>query len=118
VADVPNFQIINFVDTPITLQFSATGSAQAMLTTPNNPVVDITGFRKVSIRLDPSKLYGMTCEIMMGQIAPNTMCSAFKVPIDSAIHTFDVVGPQTLLSFANGPANTTKTMQLLVYLRS
>jgi hypothetical protein len=115
-ADVPNVQYINFVDTKLTLQFSASGGAQAMLTSPNDPTVDITGFRKVNILVQSD--LNLTCNLLMGQISPNTMSESFKVPINGKIHTFDVRGPQMLVMFANGPANSTMQIQLMIYLRS
>ena len=115
-ADVPNVRYINFVDTKLTLHFDAGGSAQAMLTSATDPTVDITGFRKVNILGS----YGLnfTCNLLMGQIAPNTMSASYDVPLDGQIHTFEVHGPQMMLQFANGPANTTKQIQLMIYLRS
>ena len=115
-ADVPNVQYINFVDTKLTLQFSATGSAKAMLTSASDATVDITGFRKISILAPPGLSF--TCQMKMGQVALNTLVASYDVPLDGKIHTFDVQGPQMMLSFSNGPANSTKQIQLMVYLRS
>ena len=42
----------------------------------------------------------------------------YDVPLDQKIHTFDVHAPQMTLRFENGPANTTKKIQLMIYLRS
>ncbi len=115
-ADVPNVQYINYVDTKLTLQFSATGSANAMLVSPNDPTVDITGFRKISILVASG--HNFDCQMKMGQVEPNTMVATYDVPLDGKIHTFSVQGPQMMLSFFNGPANATRQIQLMVYLRS
>jgi hypothetical protein len=116
VADVPNVQYINFVDTELTLQFDAGGSAAAMLTSANDPTVDLTGFRKVNIL--GSYGHNFTCSMFMGQVGLGTLVASYDVPLDGKIHTFEVHGPQMMLRFENGPANTTKHIQLLVYLRS
>jgi hypothetical protein len=116
-ADVPNVHYINFVDTKLTLQFDASGRATARLTA-NDPVVDITGFRKVNILGSGSYSSIGTCSMLMGQIEPGTMAASYDVPLDGKIHTFDVHGPQMIVLFDNGPANTTKQIQLMIYLRS
>ena len=115
-ADVPNVQYINFVDTELTLHFDAGGSAAAMLTSANNPAVDITGFRKVNIL--GSYGQNFTCRMLMGQISLGTLAASYDVPLDGKIHTFEVHGPQMMLQFDNGPANTTKHLPLMIYLRS
>ncbi len=115
-ADVPNVQYINFVDTELTLQFDADGDADAMLTSAYNPAVDITGFRKVNILAGHT--HDFTCVMFMGQWGPGTMLARYDVPLDAKIHTFEVHAPQMTLRFENGPANTTKKIQLMIYLRS
>ena len=62
-ADVPNVQYINFVDTELVLQFDANGRADAMLTSAFDPAVDITGFRKVNILAAHSANF--TCAMFM-----------------------------------------------------
>ncbi len=115
-ADVPNVQLINFIDTTLSIQFDASGEATAMLTSPNNPTVDLTGFRKINI-LGPHG-QNFLCRMLMGQIVPGTMAATYAVPLDGKIHTFEVHGPQMMVEFTNGPTNTTTQIQFMIYLRS
>jgi hypothetical protein len=105
-ADVPNVQYINYVDTPLTLQFDNGGTAQAMLVSANDPAVDVTGFRKVSVLVPHTTQF--TCSLGMGQVSPNTLVADYDVPLDGKIHTFNVQAPQMALTFYNGPHNTSK----------
>jgi hypothetical protein len=114
-AQVPNTRFINLVDTPATITFSAGGSARVPLDPATANVVNVTGFRKIYVRIGTSA--ATSSRLAIGKISGSTLSVSFSRPIDSNIQSYDVTGPQMTLTLF-GPPNTTTTVQLWVYLTS
>ncbi|HUI24780.1 MAG TPA: hypothetical protein VL403_01750 [Candidatus Kryptonia bacterium] len=114
-ADVPNTKLINFVDTPVSIQYSASGDAFIPLASPTQSILDVTGFRRVSILVGATK--ASSYELFMGKISGATLSNRFSQVIDQQIHTYEVVGPEINLNL-RGPAKVKEKVQLWVYLRS
>jgi hypothetical protein len=112
-ADVPTTKLYNFVDTPATVAYSGAGEAPVPL---NGGIVDVTGFRQVSVRIGSTKASSFS--LYMGKISGSTLSVENSRPIDGAIHTFDVVGPEITLSLHGGQPRSREKVQLWVYLRS
>lgn len=115
-ADIPNTRFINFVDTPVTVAYTQAGSAHINLDSQVAGVIDVTGFRTISIRIGTTK--ATSFDVIIGKVSGSTLAQAFSFPMDQKIHTVDVVGPQMTLWFKGGVANTQEKVQMWVYLRS
>lgn len=115
-ADVPNVRFINLVDTPATVQYSIHGDGQIPLEPATGNVVDLTGYRRVSIRVGTNR--ARTCAAHMGKITGTTLAQELAVPLDGRIHSFEVAGPQLTLWLRGGAASTQENVQVWVYLRS
>jgi hypothetical protein len=114
--DVPNVLFINLVDTPAVLNYSQFGQAQVQLDPQTGGIIDVTGYRTVSILIGSTN--ASSCEMHMGKILGSTLSQRFAVPLDGAIHTFDIVGPHMVLWLNGGQPNSTENVQLWVYLSS
>jgi len=97
------------------IRYDSGGMCQIQLDATSGNVVDITGYRQVSVLISSQQSVART--LTMGTISGNTCAEAFSLPLDAKIHTFNVVGPEMSL-YMNGPRNTQETIQLWVYLRS
>jgi len=113
-ADIPNTQLYNFVDTPVSVTYSQFGEVQVPLEA--DPIIDVTGFRQVSFLIGQTK--ATSWSLFMGKISGATLSVDNAGPIDQAIHTFDVVGPEIVLVLRGGKPKTKEKIQLWVYLRS
>jgi hypothetical protein len=114
-AQLATNQLYNFVNTPVTVTYSASGQAQVSLSTTSGAIISIAGYRKVSMRLGAT--HATTLQVSMGKISGPTLSAAvLNGPVDGRIHTFDVVGPELVLTLSGGPPNTTDHIQLWVYL--
>jgi hypothetical protein len=67
--DIPNAKLYNFVDTPAVIAYSPTGDAQVPLDT--NPIVDVTEFRQVSVRIGTPM--AASWSLVMGKISGATL---------------------------------------------
>jgi len=114
--DVPNVWFINFVDNPAVLNYSQHGEAQVPLDPQTGSIIDVTGFRRVSILIGSTN--ASSCVMYMGKISGTTLSQSFSVPLDAMIHTFEVIGPQMNLWLMGGKPNAIENVQLWVYLRS
>jgi hypothetical protein len=112
--DVPNTKLYNFVDTPVSVTYSQFGEVQVPLEA--DPIIDVTGFRQVSFLIGRTKAASWT--LSMGKISGSTLAAGNDGPIDSSIHTFDVVGPEIVLVLKGGKPKTKDKLELWVYLRS
>lgn len=112
--DIPNTKLFNFVDTPANLAYSQFGEAQV----PFKPdkIVDVSGYRQVSVRIGQTQ--ATSWSLYMGKISNSTLSVEHMRPIDNAIHTFNVEGPEITLFLKGAPARTKEKVQLWVYLRS
>lgn len=97
------------------IQYDAGGSCDIQLDPKSGNVIDITGFRQVSVCIKSQK--SVARRLYMGTISGSTASQAYSLPLDGNIYTFNVVGPEMSLEM-NGPRNTQETIQLWVYLRS
>ncbi len=97
------------------IKYDAGGTCRIQLDSKTGSIVDITGFRQVSVCISSQK--SVSRSLMMGTISGTTLAQTYALPLDSKIHTFNVVGPEMSL-YMNGPANTTEQIQLWIYLRS
>ena len=112
--DIPNTKLYNFVDTPAHLTYGQSGEAQVPLDT--NPIVDVTGYRQVNVRIGQTKASSFL--LNMGKLSGATLSVLTSRTVDNAIHTFDVVGPEIALTLKGGTPKSKEKVQLWVYLRS
>lgn len=112
--DIPNTKLYNFVDTPAQITYSQFGEAQVPLDA--NPIVDVTGYRQVNVRIGQTK--ATSWSLYMGKISNATLSVENMRSVDNAIHTFDVVGPEIVLFLRGGTPKSKEKVQLWVYLRS
>jgi hypothetical protein len=112
--DIPNAKLYDFVDPPAAITYSPTGDAQVPLDT--NPIVDVTEFRQVSVRIGTPM--ATSWSLVMGKISGVTLAVEHMRSVDNAIHTFDVVGPEIALWLKGGPPRSRDKVELWVYLRS
>lgn len=115
-ADIPNTLLFNFVDTPAIIQYSQFAEAQVILDPQVGGIIDVSGFRRVSIRIGSTNATSFS--LFMGKISGATLSQEFNQPIDNQIHTFEVVGPEMSLHLNGGNPNSKEQVQLWVYLRS
>jgi hypothetical protein len=109
----PEPKLIQFVDKPYDAVFSDSGSADVKLDG-KNYVMSINGFRKVCLQIAP--VPKLRFELAMGKISGNTLCATVgKGDADRSIHSFDVVGPEMVLTLWGGVPKTTAKVQLWVY---
>ncbi len=97
------------------ITYDAGGCVDIRLDGKKGNVLDITGYRQVSVCISSQK--SVARRLTMGTISGMTCAEAYSLPLDSKIHTFNVVGPEMSLEM-NGPAKAQETIQLWVYLRS
>src|ERR1700730_17956315 len=83
---------------------------------PQNQIIDVQEFRKVSIQIGSTS--ATSCDIFMGKLSNTTLGARYNVPLDSQIHSFEVVGPEMALALKGGAPNSVEQVQLWVYLRS
>src|ERR1700737_2486624 len=114
-ADIPNTHLINFVDIAAAIHYSQFGDSFVQLD-PQNQIIDVHEFRKVSIQIGSTS--ATSCEIFMGKLSNTTLGAKYNVPLDSQIHSFEVVGPEMALALKGGAPNSGEQGQLWVYLRS
>lgn len=112
--EVPNTKFFNFVDTPVSVTYTQFGEAQVPLGP--DPVVDVSGFRQVNFQIGRTKATSWT--LAMGKISGATQSVGKDGPVDQAIHTFDVVGPEIVLVLKGGQPKSKDKVELWVYLRS
>jgi hypothetical protein len=114
--DIPNVRFINLADSPAVLKYSQFGEAFVNLDPTVGGVIDVSGYRWVSIRIGSTK--ATSCEMAMGKISNQTLAQAYNVPLDGKIHTFEINGPQMTLVLKGGQPNSTENVKMWVYLRS
>ena len=114
--DIPNTRFVNFVDTPAAITYSQFGEAQVNLDPQTGGILPLEEFRQVSVRIGSTK--ALSFQVFMGKISGTTLSVRSVGPIDDAIHTFDVVGPQMSLWLMGGAPRSKEKVQLWVYLRS
>jgi hypothetical protein len=115
-AQVPNTRLINMVDTPATITYSASGEGRVPLDPSVGNIIKVNGFRKFSVLIGTTRATSMM--LFIGKISGPTLSQRFTQPVDAKIHTFDVVGPEMTLWLTGGPPNTTERVQLWVYFTS
>ena len=108
-------RFINFVDTPVSVTFSASGQAMVPLDPSTGNVISLTGFRRVHVRVGSTTATQMM--VNMGKISGSTLSQMFTRPI-AQTQSFDVIGPQMVLWLTGGTPNTTARVQLWVYISS
>ena len=106
--DVPNTKLYNFVDTPAAITYGQSGEAQVPLDA--SPIVDVTGYRQVNVRIGQTKASSFM--LNMGKLSGATLSVITSRPVDNAIHTFDVVGPEIALILAGGQPKSREKVQL------
>lgn len=114
---VPKTKLINFMDTPVVVQYNQNGNAAVPFSTAF-PIgqISVKKFRQVSVCINSTT--ATSCELSMGKISGHTRAQAFVVPLDNKIHTFDIIGPEMALILDGGPPNSTDNVELWVYLRA
>lgn len=115
VREIPNARFINFVSPPVSLQYDRGGLVQVPLSPQTNNALDVSGFRKISILIGTTK--ASAAFLYMGTFA-HTLAQGYAVPLDSSIHTFDVVAPEMWLTFNGAPPNTVENSYFWIYLSS
>ncbi len=112
----PNSRFFNFVDTPASVHYSQFNAAQVILDPTTGGVIDVSGYRRISVRIGPTKATSFS--VFIGKISGATLSQECNLPVDNKIHTFEVVGPQMALFLIGGTANSDENVQLWVYLSS
>ena len=115
-ADIPNTRLFNFVDTPANIHYSQVGEATVVLEPQTGGIIDVSGYRRISIRIGSTKAKSFS--VFIGKISGATLSQEFNQPVDHQIHTFEVVGPQMTLVLKGGTPNSDEKVKLWVYLRS
>ena len=77
--------------------------------------LDVTHFRRVSMMVAGTKA---SATLHIGKWTGSTMSEAFPVPADGHIHSFEICGPQILVSLSGGRTYGVEDVQLWVYLKS
>ncbi len=112
-------QLIQFVDTPLTVSYPSFG--QAFVPFGSSNVLSIDGYRQVCVEAVEAvgNSHTTSYTVDMGKISGNTLSSfiATNNPLGTTINCYDVKGPELAL-ILNGSPSTTDTVQLWVYLRS
>jgi hypothetical protein len=109
-------RLFNFVDTPATITYGASGEGRVVLDPASGGVVSLAGFHKVFVRIGTTRATGIL--VNMGKISGATLSQFFARPMSQQTQTFDVIGPQMVLVLTGGPPNTTERVQLWVFLSS
>ena len=115
-ADVPNTRMLNFVDNPAIVSYSAFGEAQVPLDPSTGNVIDLTGFRTINVCIGAASATSFS--VFIGKISGSTLSQEFNRPNNHLIHTFDVTGPQMTVFLKGAPGGSREKVQLWVYLRS
>jgi hypothetical protein len=115
-AQLASTRFINLVDTPAAVTYSASGQAQVQLHPTAGAIIQVAGFRKVSIRIGSTQATSL--HVIMGKLSGTTVGARFTRPINQQIHTFDILGPELALWLIGGPPGTTENVLLWVYLSS
>ena len=113
-AQLATTKFYNFVDTPASITYNASGQAQVQLDPAVGAIISVAGYRKVSIRIGATKATSFM--FGMGKISGPTLSRIITRAINQQINTFDVVGPEMVLVLAGGPPNASENVQLWVYL--
>ncbi len=111
-------QLIQFVDTPLTVSYPSFG--QAFVPFGSSNVLSIDGYRQVCVEAVEAVGNSHTASytVDMGKISGNTLSSFIATnPLGTTINCYDVKGPELALILTGSPS-TTDTVQLWVYLRS
>ena len=112
-----NPKLIQFVDTPFTVTYSASGQGSVRWPPGNDSVLSIDGYTQVSLEIGPAP-HTTSFDVYMGKISGSTLSSIVGVnlPVGATIRTFPVIAPEMSI-FLHGTANSTDKVQLWVYLR-
>jgi hypothetical protein len=105
-------KFFNFVDEPIEkIRFDAAGNAQVLFNTRTQnegPILSVAGFKKVHIQFGTTRVKSF--QLTMGKMRGTTLAPrVFVEPVDTNIHTFDIVRPDMTLWLMGGPPNQTVT---------
>jgi hypothetical protein len=114
--EVPNTRLFNFVATPADIRYTQYGEAQVPLDPKAGHIIDVSGFRKVSLKIGGTK--AKTFSVFLGVILNGTLAQEFSQTVDNAIHTFDLVGPEMSLWLKGGGPGSQEKVKLWVFLRS
>lgn len=109
-------KLIQFVDTPLAVTYSASGEAYVQWPGGGN-VLSLNGYTLVSMEVLGSA-HTKTYDVIIGKISGSTLSSvvAAGVAAGTKIHSYQVIGPE-LGIVLHGAPNTTEHIQLWVYLR-
>ena len=107
-------RFFNLVDTPAVVTYGRGGSARVQLDPAVGAIINVAGYRKVSVLIGSTQ--ATSSEILIGKISNATLAQRFNVPLDQQIHTFDIVGPELVLWLVGGPPGTSEKVQLWVFL--
>jgi hypothetical protein len=109
-------KLIQFVDTPFNVTYSASGQAFVLWPGGSNEL-SLNGYTQVSIEVGPSA-HTQSFDVLMGKNSGATLSSRVgtAVPVGTTIHTYPVVGPEMAL-LLHGTPSTSDAVQLWVYLR-
>ncbi len=107
-------RFLNCVDVPASVHYSQHGQAQVTLDQNLGPIINVAGFRRVSIRIGPTA--AKAASIVFGKISNTTLAGELVLPLDHKIHTFDIIGPEMVLWLSGATPNSTENVQLWAYL--
>ena len=109
-------KFINLVDTPASVTYDSAGIAQVRLDPSAGRIINIAGYRKISVLIGTT--HATSFSVVIGKGNGASLAQAFTRPISNNIQTFDVVGPEMGLWLRGGTPGSSETVQLWVFLSS
>lgn len=107
-----NSKLIQFVDTPLAVHYNQYGQFRATLNG-GDGILAVGNCRHLYFELGSSKATGYT--LYMGKISGSTLSQGFPGSQTGKIQSTEIMGPEIVLGL-QGPANTSDSVQLWVYL--
>jgi hypothetical protein len=109
-------RFINLVDTPASITYDNSGIAQVRLDPTAGRIINIAGYRKVSVLIDTTRATSFS--VVMGKGNGVTLSAPITRPVSPNIQTFDVVGPEMALWLRGGAPGSSESVRLWIFLSS
>jgi hypothetical protein len=107
-------KLLQFVDTPFPVKYSASGEAYVIFSGSN--IVSVNGYTKVCVEVLGTSIT-KSFDLLMGKISGATLADrvAYNQAADAHIHSYPVSGPEVGLVLKGTP-NTNDKVKLWMYL--
>lgn len=84
-------------------------------------IIDVSAYRKVNVEIIqwPHVPVAMTASCVMGKMSGSTLAATvgqFSLGTAGAIHSFEVVGPEFVITLSGGTPNTEVPIQAWIFL--